>query len=70
MSEQELKGIEIVRDEDKMIAMIPIKLTEAKFQILLTAAKAQGIDLAKVIEIVSMKISVVNWNLAQILAMP
>ena len=50
MSEQELNGIEIVRDADQMIALIPIKLTEAKLQILLTVVKAQGIDLAQVIE--------------------
>ena len=41
---------EIVRDADQMIALIPIKLTEAKLQILLTVVKAQGIDLAQVIE--------------------
>jgi hypothetical protein len=50
LSEQELNGIEIVRDADQMIALIPIKLTEAKLQILLTVVKAQGIDLAQVIE--------------------
>ena len=50
MSEQELNGIEIVSDADQMIALIPIKLTEAKLQILLTVVKAQGIDLAQVIE--------------------
>ena len=36
MSEQELNGVEIIRDGDQMIAMIPLKLTEAKLQILLT----------------------------------
>ena len=50
MGAQELNGIEIVRDADQMIALIPIKLTEAKLQILLTVVKAQGIDLAQVIE--------------------
>jgi len=33
LSEKELNGIEIVRDADQMIALIPIKLTEAKLQI-------------------------------------
>ena len=49
MSEQELNGVEIIRDGDQMIAMIPLKLTEAKLQILLTIARAYGIDLAQVI---------------------
>ena len=51
MSEQELNGIEIVRDGNEvMIAMIPLKLTESKLQVLLTVAKAQGIDLSQLIE--------------------
>jgi len=50
LSEQELNGIEIVRDGNEMIAMIPLKLTEAKLQVLLTVAKAQGIDLSQLIE--------------------
>ena len=39
MSEQELNGVEIIRDGDQMIAMIPLKPTEAKLQILLTIAR-------------------------------
>ena len=42
MSEQELNGVEIVRDGDQIIAKIPLRLTEEKLQILLTVARAYG----------------------------
>jgi hypothetical protein len=52
MSEQNnvLNGVEIIRDGNEMIVNIPLKMTEAKLEVLVEVAKAWNVDLAEVIE--------------------
>jgi hypothetical protein len=52
MSEQNnvLNGVEIIPDGNEMIVNIPLKMTEAKLEVLVEVAKAWNVDLAEVIE--------------------
>jgi hypothetical protein len=45
-----LNGVEIIRNGDQIIAKVPLKLTEAKLDVLCQVAKAWKMDLSDVIE--------------------
>jgi hypothetical protein len=45
-----LNGVEIIREGDQVIAKVPIRLTEAKLEVLCEVAKSYGIELPELIE--------------------
>jgi len=52
MSKQEdiLNGVEIIREGDQLTVKVPLRLTEAKLEVLVQVAKAHGIGLPELIE--------------------
>ena len=45
-----LNGVEIIRDEDQLTVKVPLRLTEAKLDVLCQVAKAFGETLPELIE--------------------